>query len=106
MSLARPESSVDMIKFLQDRWSKELYFSQLSQIVQESGIFSLAQTIKTMQNYSQKMIYNLGNRSKIDEYDFHLQLLHARISEYSEPILKGKSPKGRSESRNLAFLVT
>ena len=52
------------------------------------------------------MIDNLGNLSSINEYGFHLQILLARISEYSDPTLKGKSPNRRSELRNLAFLVT
>ncbi len=52
------------------------------------------------------MIDNLGNLSSINKYGFHLQLLHARISEYGDPIPKRKSPNRRSEFRNLAFLVT
>jgi hypothetical protein len=39
MALARPESSVDMIKFLQDRWSKKLYFSTITNRARVWNIF-------------------------------------------------------------------
>lgn len=91
MPLARPESSVDKIKFLQERWSKELYLSAITKRARVRNIF-FSTDQKDHANHSQKMTDNLGNLSSIDKYDFHLQILHARVSEYSDSTINGKSP--------------